>query len=108
MKLGIILQSNSAEHIWNTLRLANASIGAGHSAQIVLFNEGVEIEDIADTAEFDISKKLKEFKESGGKIFACKTCLKFRSKSESKICPTTTMEDLLKMIEVSDKVLVFG
>ena len=108
MKLGIILQSNNPEHIWNTLRLAIASLKARHSVQIFLFSEGVEIEDVADTEQFDISKKLREFKELKGIILACETCLNVRSKSESKVCPVTTMRDLVKMIEESDKVLVFG
>ncbi|HAQ05197.1 MAG: DsrE family protein [Candidatus Azambacteria bacterium GW2011_GWB2_46_37] len=108
MKLGIILQSNNPEHIWNTLRLAIASLKAQHSVQIFLFSEGVEIEDVADTEQFDISKKLREFKELKGIILACETCLNVRSKSESKVCPVTTMRDLVKMIEESDKVLVFG
>jgi len=108
MKLGIILQSNNPEHIWNTLRLAIASLKTGHSVQIFLFSEGVEIEDIADTEHFDISVKLQEFKDLNGIILACETCLQVRSKTESKVCPTTTMKDLVKMIEESDKVLVFG
>ncbi|MDP3769658.1 MAG: hypothetical protein Q8R40_01800 [bacterium] len=41
MELGIILQSNKPEHIWNTVRLAIASLKAQHSAQIFLFSEGV-------------------------------------------------------------------
>jgi len=108
MKLGIILQSNKPEHIWNTLRLAIASLKAGHTVQTFLFSEGVEIEDIADTEQFDISKKLEEFKSLNGQIFACETCLAVRSKSESKVCPMATMKDLIKMIEESDKVLVFS
>jgi len=108
MKIGIILQSNKPEHIWNTLRLSVALLKAQHSVQIFLFSEGVEIEDVTDTEQFDISKKLREFKDSNGVILACGTCLKVRSKSESKICPITTMKDLVKMIEESDKVLVFG
>ena len=108
MKIGIILQSNKPEHIWNTLRLAIASLKAQHSVQIFLFSEGVEIEDIVDTEQFDISKKIQEFKDLKGMIFACETCLNVRSKSESKICPVTTMKDLVKMVEESDKVLVFG
>ncbi|MEK7473653.1 MAG: DsrE family protein [Patescibacteria group bacterium] len=108
MKLGIILQSNNPEHVWNTLRLGVVSLKADHSVQIVFFNEGVEIEDIADTAQFDISNKLQEFKSLNGVLLACLTCLKIRSKSESKVCPTTTMSALVKMIEESDKVLVFG
>lgn len=108
MKLGIILQSNNTEHIWNTLRLAIASLKVGHSVQIFLFNEGVEMDDIPDTPQFDISQKLNEFKNLKGQIFACETCLNVRSKSESKICPINTMADLVKMVEESDKVLVFG
>ncbi|OGH29912.1 MAG: hypothetical protein A3B41_05165 [Candidatus Levybacteria bacterium RIFCSPLOWO2_01_FULL_37_26] len=108
MRLGIILQSNNPEHIWNTLRLAIASLKAGHTVQIFLFSEGVEIEDVADSQAFDISKKLGEFKSLKGKVFACETCLAVRSKSESKVCPTTTMKELVKMIEESDKVLTFG
>ena len=108
MKLGIILQSNKPEHIWNTLRLGITALKAGHSVKISLMNEGVEIEDIADTEQLDISKKLQEFKDLKGVIFACETCLKIRSKSESKVCPIATMKDLVVLIEESDKVLVFG
>lgn len=108
MKIGIILQSNKPEHIWNTFRFAIASLKAGHLVQINLMNEGVEAEDIPDTEQFDISKKIEEFKNLKGVLLACETCLKVRSKSESKVCPVTTMKDLVKMIEESDKVLVFG
>lgn len=108
MKLGIILQSNKPEYIWNTLRLGITALKAGHSVKISLMNEGVEIEDVADTEQFDISKKIQEFKDFKGILFACETCLKIRSKSKSKVCPITTMKDLVAMIEESDKVLVFG
>ena len=108
MKLGIILQSNKPEHIWNTLRLGIAALKEKHSVQINLMNEGVEAEDIPDSEDFDISKKIQEFKDLKGVILACETCLRVRSKSESKICPITTMKDLVKMVEESDKVLVFG
>ena len=108
MKLGIILQSNNPEHIWNTFRLANATLKAGHSVQIFLFNEGVEAEDIPDTEHFDISKKIQEFKKLSGSAFVCKTCLNIRSKEKSKIAPVGSMEQLVKIIEESDKVLVFG
>ena len=71
-------------------------------------NEGAELDTIPDTKDFDISAKVAEFKELNGKIYACGTCLKMRGKEESKICPISTMSDLLKMVESSDKVLVFG
>ena len=107
MKLGIILQSNKAEHIWNTFRLGITTLKAGHQAEIFLMNEGSELESIADTKDFDISKKIIEFRELKGNIYACGTCMKLRGNEGSNVCPISTMSDLLKMIENSDKVLVF-
>lgn len=108
MKLGIILQSNKQEHAWNTLRLGITALKAGHQVEIFLMNEGSELDTITDTKDFDISAKVAEFKELKGEIYACGTCLKIRGKEESKVCPISTMSDLLKMVEGSDKVLVFG
>src|SRR3989338_1935087 len=103
MKLGIILQSNKAEHIWNTFRFGITTLKAGHQVEIFLMNEGSELESISDTKDFDISKKVVEFKEIKGIIYACGSCLKVRGKEESNVCPISTMSDLLKMVESSDK-----
>ena len=108
MKLGMILQSNKPEHIWNTFRLGITSLKAGHQVEIFLMSEGSELDIIPDTKDFDISKKVSEFKELKGEIYACGSCLKVRGKEESKVCPVSTMPDLLNMVESSDKVLVFG
>ena len=108
MKLGIILQSNKQEHVWNTFRLGITSLKAGHQVEIFLMNEGSELDTISDSKDFDISAKVVEFKESNGEIYACGTCLKIREKEESSVCPISTMSDLLKMVESSDKVLTFG
>ena len=108
MKIGIILQSNKPEHIWNTFRFGITSLKAGHQAEIFLMSEGSELDTIPDTKDFDISKKVSEFKELKGEIYACGSCLKVRGKEESSVCPVSTMSDLLKMVEDSDKVLVFG
>ena len=108
MKLGIILQSNKPEHVWNTFRLGITALKASHQAEIFLMNEGSELDTIPDTEHFDISAKVAEFKKLKGEIYACGTCLEIRGKKESAVCPVSTMSDLLKMIESSDKVLVFG
>lgn len=108
MKLGMILQSNKPEHIWNTFRLGITSLKAGHQVEIFLMSEGSELYTIPDTKDFDISKKMSEFKELKGEIYACGSCLKVRGKEESSVCPVFTMPDLLKMVESSDKVLIFG
>lgn len=108
MKLGIILQSNKQEHIWNTFRLGITALKVGYPVEIFLMNEGSELDTIPDSKDFDISRKVTEFKALQGVMYACSTCLNLRGKKESKVCPISTMSDLLKMIESSDKVLVFG
>ena len=108
MKLGIILQSNKPEHAWNTFRLGITALKADNQVEIFLMNEGSELDTIPDSKDFDISVKVAEFKKLKGEIYACGTCLKLRGKEESKVCPISTMSDLLKMVESSDKVLVFG
>ena len=108
MKIGIILQSNKPEHIWNTFRFGITSLKANHGVTTFLMNEGVELDIIADTKDFNISKKIAEYKELKGLLYACGTCLELRDKKETGVCPVSTMADLLKMVEESDKVLVFG
>ena len=108
MKLGIILQSNKPEHVWNTFRLGITALKAGNEADVFLMSEGSELDTIPDSKDFDISAKIAEFKNLKGKIYACGSCLKLRGKEESNVCPVSTMSDLLKMVEDSDKVLVFG
>lgn len=108
MKLGIVLQSSKPEHAWNTLRFGITALKAGHSVEIFLLSEGSEHDSIPDTKDFDISAKVAEFKDLKGEIYACGSCLELRGKGESKVCPISTMSDLLKMVEGSDKVLVFG
>lgn len=108
MKIGIILQSNKPEQVWNTFRFGNTALQGGHKVEIFLMNEGAELDSIPDSEQFDISVKVAEFKDAGGDLYACGTCLKVRGKSESKVCPVSTMTDLLRIVEESDKVLTFG
>ena len=108
MKIGIILQSNNPEHVWNTFRFGITSLKANHDVTIFLMSEGTELDTLADTEHFDISKKVAAYKELDGTIYACGTCLEIRGKKESGVCPVATMTDLLKTVEESDKVLVFG
>lgn len=107
MKLGIVLQSNNPEHAWNAFRLGITALKAGHQVEVFLMSEGSELEQIHDSEHFDISAKVKEFKDLKGEIYACGTCLKLRQ-TESRICPVSTMADLLKLVETSDKVLFIG
>lgn len=108
MKIGIILQSNKPEHVWNTFRFGITALKANKQVEIFLMSEGSELDNIPDSKDFDISAKVTEFKELKGEIYACGTCLKLRGKEASGVCPSSTMSDLLTMVESSDKVLVFG
>ncbi|SRR3989339_180271 len=108
MKICIILQSNNPEHIWNTFRFGITSLKAKHRVVIFLMNEGSELDAIEDAEIFDISNKIAEYKKLKGDIYACGTCLELRGKKGIGICPVSTMSDLLKIVEDSDKVLVFS
>src|SRR3989339_679662 len=107
MKIGIVLQSNNPEHAWNALRFGITALKAEHQVEIFLMSEGSELDTIPDSEHFDISVKIAEFKELNGVMYACGTCIKIRGKEESGVCPISTMSDLLKMVESSDKVLTF-
>ena len=106
MKIGIILNSNEPETAWNAFRLGVEALEKNHSAKIFLFGKGVEIENLQDK-KFDVQKMINAFKKRNGIILACGTCLKIREKNESKICPVSTIEELLQLIEESDKVITF-
>ena len=108
MKLGIILQSNKPEHVWNVFRLGITALKAAHHVEVFLMSEGSELDTIPDSEHFDISAKVAEFKGLQGVMYACGTCLELRGKGESNVCPVSTMSDALDMVERSDKVLVFG
>ncbi len=107
MKLGIIIGTNEAEVIWNAFRFGNVSLKSNHQAKIFLINKGVEAEYLKDE-HYKVKEQMDSFVELGGLILACGTCLKSRSKEGSSICPVSTMTDLLKLVEESDKILTFG
>jgi uncharacterized protein involved in oxidation of intracellular sulfur len=72
-----------------------------------LVNRGVEVEDIKNEKS-DLKEQTRSFVENKGEILACGTCLKARQKEETAVCPISTMKDLLKLAEESDKILTFG
>jgi uncharacterized protein involved in oxidation of intracellular sulfur len=107
MKIGIVIGTNEPEVVWNVFRFGNTSLKSGHEAKVFLINKGVEIEDIKDE-KYNVKEQIDLFIENKGQILACGTCLKSREKENSNVCPISTMKDLLKLVEESDKVLTFG
>ena len=107
MKIGIILSTNEAETTWNAFRFGVTALKANHQAKVFLLNKGVEMEDI-QSEKYNVKEQADSFLENKGQILACGTCLQSRQKEASKVCPISTMKDLLKMVEESDKILTFG
>jgi peroxiredoxin family protein len=106
MKIGIVLYSNDAETVWNAFRLANYSLSEGDTVSVFLLGKGVEAQ-TASTKDFDIKSQMEDFFSSGGKIFACGTCLRLRNQEGTKLCPVSTLSDLYFIIKKSEKVLTF-
>jgi predicted peroxiredoxin len=106
IKMGIVISTNDAETVWNSLRLANYSRSEGDSVSIFLLGKGVELQTINDKT-FDVQGQLDDFLKSGGKILACGTCMRSRNMEESNVCPISSLSDLYDLIRKSDKVLTF-
>jgi uncharacterized protein involved in oxidation of intracellular sulfur len=107
MKIGIVISTNDPEVVWNAFRFGNVALKAKHEAKIFLVNKGVEVEDIW-SERFNVKEQIDSFLGNKGQILACGTCLKARKKSGSEVCPISTMSDLLKLVEESDRILTFG
>jgi len=107
MKIGVVISTNEPEVVWNAFRLGNVSLKASHAVKVFLINKGVEVEDIKSD-KHDVKGQIDSFIANKGQILACGTCLKARQKEGTNICPISTMNDLLKLVEESDRILTFG
>ncbi len=107
MKIGIIINTNEPENVWNAFRFGTTSLLMEHEVKVFLLGKGVESENIQDE-KFNVQEQIGLFVEHKGQIFACGTCLKIRHMPGSEVCPISTMHDMLHIVEESDKVLVFG
>jgi uncharacterized protein involved in oxidation of intracellular sulfur len=107
MKIGIVISTNDPEEVWNAFRFGNVALKENHAVKVFLINKGVEAECIQNE-NFNVTEQLRAFIENKGEILACGSCLKVRQKEGSGVCPISTMKDLLKLVEESDKLLTFG
>ena len=107
MKIGIILSTNDSEEVWNAFRFANVSLKGNHAVRVFLVNKGVEAEDIK-SEKFLVRDQLQSFIDNKGELLACGTCMKNRQKEESNFCPIATLNDMLEIVEWSDKLVTFG
>jgi sulfur relay (sulfurtransferase) complex TusBCD TusD component (DsrE family) len=107
MKIGIVLGTNEPEVAWNALRFGVRALMANHTVKIFLLSSGVELEEIHDP-KFNVEELIIAFTGKKGAILACGTCLKSRHKEGSAVCPLHTLDDLLTLVEESDRILTFG
>jgi uncharacterized protein involved in oxidation of intracellular sulfur len=107
MKIGIVISTNDPEVVWNAFRFGNVALKENHAVRVFLINKGVEAECIQNE-NFNVTEQLRAFVKNKGEILACGSCLKVRQKESSKVCPISTMKDLLRLAEESDKLLTFG
>ena len=106
MKLGIIIETKEPEKSWNAMRFAVAARGKGHEVKVFLMGEAVEIETLHH-GKYDTAAQVDKFHSVGGQLLACGTCLKSRSMEGSEVCPLSTMDDCIQMVEWADKTLTF-
>ena len=104
--ISIIISSNDAETCWNAVRFANFSLNNKDEVSVFLIGKGVEYESVSNE-QFNIIEQAEKFLASGGKIFACGTCLKQRNSSGSNLCPVSTMKDMYRIVSEADKILSF-
>ncbi len=106
MKIGVIISSNDAETSWNALRYANFCLGQKDEVKVFLTGKGVEYQNIS-TEKFNTIEQADKLLKSGGKIFACGTCIKSRNQEGTEMCPINTMKDMYEIVKESDKVVAF-
>ena len=106
MKTGIVVYSNDTETVWNAFRFANFALKEGDEIKVFLLGKGVECESL-DADKFKVTEQMQTLVDSGGKIFACGSCLKIRQSEGSEVCPLSTMKDLYDIVKDSDKVVTF-
>ena len=106
MKIGIILETKEPEKAWNAVRFANAGLLKGHEVKLFLMGEAVECEFI-EHKKYNVADQINKFLELKGILFACGTCLKSRQLEEKTVCPISTMNNCVEVVEWADKMVTF-
>ncbi len=106
MQIGIIVYSNDPETVWNAFRFGNFCLKNGDKVKVFLLGKGVESESL-NTHKFNVRGQIVTFVDTGGKIYACGTCLKIRQSDGSELCPPSTLRELYEIVKNCDKVVTF-
>ena len=106
MKVGIVVYSNDSETVWNAFRFGNFTLAMGDQVRVFLLGKGVKCESL-DTDRFKVTEQIEIFLSSGGKIFACGTCLEIHQLEASDIYTVSTMKDMYEIVKESDDLITF-
>jgi sulfur relay (sulfurtransferase) complex TusBCD TusD component (DsrE family) len=106
VNIGVILETKEYEKAWNAFRFASTARKQGHGVKVFLMGEAVECENLHHE-KYDVAGQLNGFRDAGGEILACGTCLKSRQMDGTDACPISTMIDCVKMVEWADRVVTF-
>ncbi|SFB91792.1 uncharacterized protein involved in oxidation of intracellular sulfur [Halobiforma haloterrestris] len=107
MHLGIVLETNDAERVWNAFRLANTALDDDHDVEVFLLGDGVDAPDL-ETEKFNPPGVMRKYVQNGGELFACGTCLDSRDLEADDLRPRSSMDDYLRIVEEADEVLTIG
>lgn len=106
MKIGVILETKEYEKAWNAFRFAVTAKKQQHEVKVFLMGEAVECEGLEHN-RYNVNEQLQLFRNSGGEILACGTCLKSRELDQTTACPISTMVDCVSMVVWADKTVTF-
>ncbi|HEY3268232.1 MAG TPA: DsrE family protein [Armatimonadota bacterium] len=106
MKLLLVISANDPENLYNALRLASFSQGAGDTVSVFLMGAGVEIASVP-VEPFNVIGKADAFLHDGGDILACGTCLERRGLGKNPLYTVSDLKALRDLMRESDKVLTF-
>lgn len=107
MHIGMVVETNDPEKVWNGFRFANTALDADHSVEVFLLGDGVEAPDL-EHEKLNPHGVMVKYTREGGELLACGTCLDSRDLASDDLRPRGSMGDMLQVIEDADEVLTIG
>jgi uncharacterized protein involved in oxidation of intracellular sulfur len=120
LRYAVIINNADPENVWNALRFCNTALSRGHEVTVFLLGPAVELDELVekiDSSTFNIKKLYERFKELGGRTLSCGTCMRIRGLLDKPFvafsvrvtdAAVSTMDELVRLTEEADRVVVFG
>ncbi|MFC1992199.1 DsrE family protein [Chloroflexota bacterium] len=106
MNLGIVIYSDDSETVWNAFRFGTFALSENDEVKVFLIGKGVMVESL-DMDMFKVTEQLQRFVNSGGKIFACGTCLEVHQLEAPETFKVSKLGDLYEIVKESDRIVTF-